>query len=80
MIAELNERERIILDRLSQNGSVTVTDLARDLGLSEVTIRGDFRSLEDKGWINRRRGGASPALHRDILERQRIFPEQAVCI
>jgi DeoR family galactitol utilization operon repressor len=73
---ELNERERIILDRLSENGSVTVTDLARDLGLSEVTIRGDLRGLEDKGWINRKRGGAAAAMHRNILERQRVFPEQ----
>ena len=76
MIAELNERGRIILDRLSANGSVTVADLARDLGLSEVTIRGDLRLLEEKGWINRCRGGAAPALHRDILERQRICPAQ----
>ena len=76
LLAELNERERIILDRLSENGSVTVTDLARDLGLSEVTIRGDLRVMEENGWINRCRGGAAPALHRDIMERQRICPEQ----
>jgi len=75
-LAELNERERIILDRLSENGSVTVTDLAHDLGLSSVTIRGDLRVLEEKGWINRCRGGAAPVLHRDITERQRICPEQ----
>ena len=72
MLTELKERERIILDRLSENGSVSVADLARDLGLSEVTIRGDLRELEDKGWINRRWGGAAPAMHRDILERQRM--------
>ena len=76
MISELKVRERIILDRLSETGSVSVTDLARDLGLSEVTIRGDLRVLEDKGWVNRCRGGAAPALHRDILERQRICPDQ----
>ena len=76
MVAELTERERIILDRLSSDGSVSVGVLARDLGLSEVTIRGDLKALEEKGWINRKRGGAAPALHRDILERQRIFPGQ----
>ena len=76
MIAELNERERIILDRLSAEGSVSVGTLARELKLSEVTIRGDLKALEEKGWINRTRGGAAPALHRDILERQRMFPEQ----
>ena len=76
MVIELNERDRVILDRLSENGSVSVTDLAREFGLSEVTIRGDLRALEDKGWINRRRGGAASALHRDILERQRLFSAQ----
>jgi DeoR family galactitol utilization operon repressor len=76
MIAELTEREKVILDRISSDGSVSVGVLARDLGLSEVTIRGDFRVLEEKGWINRTRGGAAPALHRDILERQREYPEQ----
>ncbi|MDR2730203.1 MAG: DeoR/GlpR family DNA-binding transcription regulator [Treponema sp.] len=75
MLAELTERERIILDRLSVDGSVSVGTLARDLGLSEVTIRSDLRLLEDKGWVNRKRGGAAAAIHRDILERQRVFPE-----
>ena len=76
MIEELTERERIILDRLSGEGSVSVGDLARDLGLSEVTIRGVLKTLETKGWINRKRGGAAPAFHRDILERQKVFPER----
>ena len=76
MIAELTEREKVILDRLSADGSVSVTVLARELGLSDVTIRGDFKVLEEKGWINRTRGGAAPALHRDILERQRVYPER----
>jgi DeoR family galactitol utilization operon repressor len=76
VIEELTERERIILDRLSGEGSVSVGDLARDLGLSEVTIRGVLKTLETKGWINRKRGGAAPAFHRDILERQKVFPER----
>jgi len=76
MIAELTERERVILDRLSADGSVSVGVLARELGLSEVTIRGDLKVLEEKGWINRKWGGAAPALHRDILDRQKIFTEQ----
>ncbi|MDR2766933.1 MAG: DeoR/GlpR family DNA-binding transcription regulator [Treponema sp.] len=76
MIAELKDRERIILEKLSESGSVTVSSIARELGLSEVTIRGDFKALEDKGWINRTRGGAAPALHRDILERRRLRQEE----
>ena len=76
MSLELNERERIILDRLSADGAVSVGALARDFGLSEVTIRGDLRDLEDKGWINRKRGGATASMHRIILERQRMYPER----
>jgi DeoR family galactitol utilization operon repressor len=76
MIVDLNERERTILDRLSTEGSVTVTTLAQDLGLSEVTIRGDLKDLEDKGWLNRIRGGAAPVMHRYILERQKERQEQ----
>jgi DeoR family galactitol utilization operon repressor len=76
MTIELNKRERIILDRLSEKGSVAVQGLARDLGLSEVTIRADLRTLEGKGWLNRTRGGAAPAMHRDILERQKKFQEE----
>jgi len=73
---ELTERERLILDHLSAEGSVSVGALAKALALSEVTIRGGLKVLEQKGWINRTRGGAAPALHRDILERQRVFPER----
>lgn len=71
MTSDLSERERLILERLSEQGSVSVGALAQELGLSEVTIRGDLKELGEKGWINRTRGGAAPAMHRDILERQR---------
>ncbi|MDR2185983.1 MAG: DeoR/GlpR family DNA-binding transcription regulator [Treponema sp.] len=71
MLIDLNKRERIILNRLSGDGTVSVAALAQDLGLSEVTIRSDLKTMEDKGWINRIRGGAAPAVHRQILERQR---------
>ena len=76
MIEELNEREKLILNKLNTNGMVTVTAMARELGLSEVTIRGDLKTLEDRGWLNRKRGGAAPALHRDILERQQTCLEE----
>jgi len=76
LTVELNERERIILDRLSAEGSISVGTLAHDLGLSEVTIRGNLRELQEKGWINRKWGGAAAAMHRNILERQRVFTEQ----
>jgi DeoR family galactitol utilization operon repressor len=76
LTAELKERERIILNRLSADGMVSVAALARELGLSEVSIRGVLKALEEKGWINRTRGGASPSMHRDILERQKMNPDR----
>jgi DeoR family galactitol utilization operon repressor len=77
MTVALTDREKIILDKLSEEGQVTVTAVARELGLSEVTIRGDLKTLEDKGWLNRTRGGAAPAMHRHILERQKLaLPEK----
>jgi len=76
MIEGLNEREKRILNKLGAEGSITVTAMARELGLSEVTIRGDLKALEDRGWLNRKRGGAAAALHRDILERQQCRQEE----
>ncbi len=76
MVSDLNEREKIILNKLSADGSVMVADLAKDMGLSEVTIRNDLKNLELKGWINRIRGGAAPSMHQDILERQKIHVEE----
>ncbi|MDR2071029.1 MAG: DeoR/GlpR family DNA-binding transcription regulator [Treponema sp.] len=76
MTVELNERERIILATLAEKGSVAVQDLARDLGLSEVTIRASLRTLEEKGWLIRTRGGAAAAMHRDVLERQKKFQNE----
>lgn len=76
MVSELNEREKIILGKLSSDGSVMVADLSKDMGLSEVTIRNDLKNLELKGWLNRVHGGAAPSYHQDILERQQIHIEE----
>ncbi|MDR1108828.1 MAG: DeoR/GlpR family DNA-binding transcription regulator [Spirochaetaceae bacterium] len=76
MVVELNERQRTILDKLSGDGSVSVAALAQALGLSEVTIRGDLKDLEDKGWLTRKWGGAAAVTHRDIRERQKEHREQ----
>lgn len=80
MNESLSERERLILDKLSQLGTISVSDLAAELELSEVTIRSDLKELEEKGWLQRTRGGAAPAFHRDILERQRLHMEEKQAI
>ena len=69
---DLNERESFMLDKMAREGSLAVAALARELKVSEVTIRSDLKGLEEKGFINRTRGGAHPAFYKDILDRQRL--------
>lgn len=52
-------RRRLILRALRTSGFVSVTDLARDLGVSDMTIRRDLRKLEDSGEVRVVRGGVS---------------------
>ena len=72
MTVERAERESEILSRLSGHGALTVSALATDLGVSEVTIRGDLRSLEQQGMLVRTRGGARPTTLKSILQRERL--------
>lgn len=52
------ERQRLILRRLMAEGRVQVMDLARELGVSAVTIRQDLGALAERGLIRRTHGGA----------------------
>jgi len=72
VIEELVDRERTILRLLTERGSLSVSLLSRELGVSEVTIRSDLKTLEEKGYLCRSRGGAYPALHQSIVERQQL--------
>ena len=73
---DLNERESFILDKMAEEGSLSVADLARELNVSAVTIRSDLKNLEEKGFVNRTRGGAYPAFYKDIIDRQRLNVEE----
>jgi DeoR family transcriptional regulator of aga operon len=53
-----SERLDTILERLSEQGSVAVTGLARDLGVSMATIRRDLELLESQRLLSRTHGGA----------------------
>ena len=52
------ERRALIMRLLEQNAEVRVTDLSRDTGISEVTIRKDLTILENRHLLVRTRGGA----------------------
>ncbi|MUK03297.1 DeoR family transcriptional regulator, partial [Vibrio cholerae] len=52
------ERHAVILDRLAQQSGVRVGELALALGVSEMTVRRDIDTLEERGLLVRVHGGA----------------------
>ena len=52
------ERRTLILEQIHSQGQVNVSDLSKDFGVSEVTIRNDLNQLEQKRAVIRARGGA----------------------
>ena len=52
------DRQRIILDQLYQKGSVKVSELSKELGVHEETIRRDLKALAAKWDIKTVYGGA----------------------
>ncbi|HET8778633.1 MAG TPA: DeoR/GlpR family DNA-binding transcription regulator [Agromyces sp.] len=54
-----DERRQVILSTLSVHGSASVSDLARMVRSSEITVRRDLKALEESGQVLRHRGGAS---------------------
>jgi DeoR family transcriptional regulator of aga operon len=67
------ERRDLILEILRTRGRIRVNDLARDLGVSEVTIRQDLDLLEKNELLRRTHGGA--ILNRKISE-ERPFQQE----
>lgn len=62
------ERHAAILDHLAQRPAVRVSALARDLGVSEMTVRRDIDSLEARGSLLRVHGGAVRPGHLSAVE------------
>ena len=71
MFQQLNEREKQVLDLLIDEQGISVTQMGKRLGVSAVTVRSALSALADKGVIVRTWGGATPAFHPEILDRQR---------
>src|SRR5690349_24363401 len=53
------QRHDHLLVELRRQGSVRVSDLARDLGVSELTIRRDIAALADRNLLTKVHGGAT---------------------
>ncbi len=80
MNTSITEREKKILELLTEENNLTVKEISSRLQVSRVTIRSDFNSLEEKGLIVRIRGGAFPAFHPEILESQKTMVREKVRI
>jgi DeoR/GlpR family transcriptional regulator of sugar metabolism len=55
---KIDERRKKILEVLSRQGSVRVSELSEELGATVVTIRSDLDALERDGYLERVQGGA----------------------
>lgn len=80
MSSSFAERREVILEMLAENGSVSVSELAKRLGVTVVTARADLVALEGEGVLIRTHGGALPAYHSNIQERTREDKERKSAI
>jgi DeoR family transcriptional regulator of aga operon len=53
------ERHKYILDELNRAGFISVSELAKNIEVTMVTIRKDLKILEDKGLLYRSHGSAT---------------------
>lgn len=53
-----NNRQRKIVELISQKGNVTVDELAATFNVSKMTIRRDLEKLQDENLVKRTHGGA----------------------
>jgi DeoR family galactitol utilization operon repressor len=68
----LTPREHEIVRLLAEDRGIPVSKLSERLGVSTVTIRSDLNNLAKKGVVVRTRGGAVPAFHPNVVERQNL--------
>jgi DeoR family transcriptional regulator of aga operon len=75
-----SQRRESILQKLTQQGTVQVTDLVEQLGVSAVTIRSDLSALEAQGLATRSHGGAiltrTPPAEQTIDQKDALNHEQ----
>jgi DeoR/GlpR family transcriptional regulator of sugar metabolism len=68
----LQQRQRLIQDRLRASGRVLAVDLAQEFNVSEDTIRRDLRELAAAGLCERVYGGALPVSPGSTTLAQRV--------
>ena len=80
----MDERRNEILKELDRKGRVKVTDLSKEFGCSEVTIRNDIKAMDIEGLLKRTHGGAvkveteterkysAETIYRNVTQKKRI--------
>ena len=80
----MEERRNEILKELDRKGRVKVTDLSKEFGCSEVTIRNDIKAMDIEGLLKRAHGGAvkveteterkysAETIYRNVTQKKRI--------
>jgi len=76
VVEHLSAREKQILQTLTEDPSTPSQELAKRFGVSVVTIRTDLKNLAARGVITRTHGGALPAFHKSITNRQAVRSEE----
>ena len=66
-------RQKLIMEMLQRSGKLEIHAAARELGVSEMTLRRDLRALEQRKLLVLVRGGAMP--HPARYEPENAFPE-----
>ncbi|MFV2114690.1 substrate-binding domain-containing protein [Micromonospora sp. LOL_025] len=68
------QRQERLLAELRGQGAVRVRDLAREFGVSELTIRRDITALAERGLVSKVHGGATLPSHSNTLSQPRQAP------
>jgi DeoR/GlpR family transcriptional regulator of sugar metabolism len=53
------QRQALILERVREDGAVRVAEIARELAVSDMTVRRDLEILHDQGLLEKVHGGAT---------------------
>jgi DeoR family transcriptional regulator, aga operon transcriptional repressor len=84
MTSSIAERHKYILNKLMEQGHVSVVNLSRELQVSTVTIRKDLKNLEERKLLFRTHGSATPnnpyINDRPVDEKEkiRVFQKQRI--
>ncbi|MEU8256943.1 substrate-binding domain-containing protein [Micromonospora inaquosa] len=68
------QRQERLLAELRGQGAVRVRDLAREFGVSELTVRRDIAALAEQGLVSKVHGGATLPSHGTAVTQRRQAP------